>query len=357
MTRRVSSTGGGGTARTLHDVARAAGVSIATVSNVVRGKTRLMSPATRAHVEAVIDRLDYRPNLMARALRTARRRHVGMLVIDRNPAFLADPFNTQLIAGLSNILSEAGHGALVLGCPEDRLAESFLIRNDEVDALAVLPSGTVEARTAVYRLLAGLARPIVVFQDRPDRFRPIVDPAGRGEVLFVRQDDEGAGHAMARRHLARGARRLAFLRPERTWPAMEGRLAGACRAFAEAGRPPPDEIVCGTEDLDDTVAAIGRHVAAHGLPDALMAGNDRMGIGALRYARDAGLVVPRDLRVTGFNAFEFRDYSTPVLTSARSPAYRMGELAAASILARLDRGRFDRDELVEPVELVEGETD
>jgi LacI family transcriptional regulator len=138
---------------------------------------------------------------------------------------------------------------------------------------------------------------------------------------------------------------------------MEGRLAGAAAALAQAGLAPPIEIECGDEGLGDTVIAVAGHVAAHGLPDAIMAGNDRMGIGALRWAQQAGLTVPGDLRVTGFNAFEFREYSTPMLTSAHSSAYRMGEIAATAILGRLEHGVFEQADIVQPVAIVEGETD
>jgi LacI family transcriptional regulator len=343
--------------KTLRDVADAAGVSIATVSNVVHGKAGLMSPRTRAHVQALIVELGYRPNVLARALRKSQRRNIGVLVIDDNPAFLTDPFITYVIAGLSNILSAEGHGALVLGCPEQRLTDSFLIKNDETDALAVLPSGSPEGRAEAYRLLARLKRSVVIFQDRPDRFRKHIDPENHGDVLFIRQDDEGSGSLMAQRLMARGARRIAFLKPRRVWPAMEGRLAGAVAALTQAGFDPPVEIECGDEGLADTVAAIARHVATHRLPDAIMAGNDRMGIGALRWVQKAGLSIPGDVRVTGFNAFEFREYSTPVLTSARSSAYRMGEIAATAILGRLEHGAFGQPDIVQPVDIVEGETD
>lgn len=343
--------------KTLRDVADAAGVSIATVSNVVHGKTGMMSPRTRSHVEALIAELGYRPNVLARALRKSRRRNIGVLVIDDNPAFLTDPFNTYIIAGLSNILSAEGHGALVLGCPEARLADSFLIKNDETDALAVIPSGTLEARAEAYRLLAQLKRPVVILQDQPAQFARYIDPDKQGDVLFIRQDDQGSGVLMAQRLIARGARRIAFLKPARVWPAIEARLAGAAAALAQAGLDPPAQIECGDEGLADTVAAIAGHAGAHGVPNAIMAGNDRMGIGALRWAHKAGLDVPRDIRVTGFNAFEFREYSTPVLTSARSGAYQMGALAATAILGRLEHGVFGQSDTVQPVHIVEGETD
>lgn len=335
---------------TLHDVARAAEVSIATVSNVINGKTGMMGVETRDAVERAIRELGYRPNAMGRNLRSARRHSVGVICVGDNPSFLADPFNTNTIAGLSNVLSAHGYGVVVVGVAETALADSFLVRNDTTDALALIPSGTPHRRARMYEQLTGLRQPLIIFQDR---FRP----AGE-DVLVIRQDDREGGRLLAARLIARGARRIAFLLPRRNWPAMEARLAGVRDAIAAASAPVRlSEIRCGNESMADTLAALDASAARRERPDAIMGGNDQMGIAALRWAADRGIAVPGEMKVTGFNAFEFRDYSTPTLTSIRSSAYAMGEACGRAVLARLDQGHFAQSELVFPVELVEGTSD
>lgn len=354
MTEAATTTGAAETrpARaTLREVARRAGVSIATVSNVVNGKLDMMSPETREAVLRVIRETGYRPSAVARGLRSARRRLVGLIVIDDNPSFLTDPFTTNIVAGLSNVLSADGHGVAVVGMPERAVDSSFLVRNDETDALAIIPSGPRQRRARLYDRMRDLGRPLVLFQDDPG-FGPEAD------LLLIDQDDHGGARLLATRQIARGARRIVFLSPGRAWPAIEARLAGVKAAIAEAaGTVQLTEISCGRETIAETAAALEAHVGQAGLPDTVMAGNDQMGIAALRWAAERGIEVPRGLRITGFNAFDFREYSTPTLTSVRSSAYAMGEAAGREILARLDGGRFARRRLTLPVALVEGGSD
>ena len=338
---------------TLHDVARAAGVSTTTVSNLINGKLDLMAPSTRTLIEKAISEVGYRPSASGRNLRSALRRIIGLIILDDNPSFLADSFNTNLVAGFSNLLSEHDYGVLVVGIDERRLTNSFLIRNDETDAMVLIPSGSRGWRHRINETLLKLHQPLLIFQDKAGE-----NADSSRELLTVRQDDHQGGVLLARRLIERGVRSILFLRPGRVWPAVEERIAGIKAAIAESENRISLQIVeCGRESMSDTLAAIDRYVRSASLPDAIMAANDRMGIAALRWAKLNDVAVPERLRVTGFNAFEFREYSTPTLTSVRSDAYAMGEAGAQALLARLRDGRFAQRDIVFPVALVEGESD
>ena len=100
---------------TLADIAAAAGVSVTTASNVVNGRLEMMSAATRERVESAVRRLKYRPDDVARSLRLAQKRLIGLMVIDDSPRFLTDAMNTNIIAGFSNTLSVNGYGLLLTG--------------------------------------------------------------------------------------------------------------------------------------------------------------------------------------------------------------------------------------------------
>jgi LacI family transcriptional regulator len=95
---------------TLTDIAAAAHVSVTTASNVANGRLELMSAPTRDRVEAVMRELNYRPDEGARSLRLAQRRAIGLIIVDDSPRFLADPMNTNILAGFSNYLSVNGFG-------------------------------------------------------------------------------------------------------------------------------------------------------------------------------------------------------------------------------------------------------
>ena len=117
----------------LHTVAAHAGVSIATVSKVVNGVRYGIAEATLQRVLASINELGYRPNRSGRGLRMLRRSIIGMAIVDPSPTFLADPFTTNLVAGLSNYLSDRGFGLLLHGIKPKQVEASFLVKDQMID--------------------------------------------------------------------------------------------------------------------------------------------------------------------------------------------------------------------------------
>ncbi len=332
---------------TVVDVAREAGVSPMTVSNVVNGRHRLMSEPTRRQVEATIERLGYRPHVTGRSLRLDRRFAIGIVIVDESPTFLADPFITQLVAGLGNYLSEQGYGLVVQGMAADRLADAPLIQRHETDGLCVLLSGTAKQRHRMLSLFGRLDQPLVLFQE------PV--PAAIDDAISIRQDDYGGALALARRLLAEGVRDILFLKPALDWPAIDERERGIRAAIARRrSRVRLVASACGADAFDAVQVTLATHVESHGLPGAVMGGNDQIGIAALKWLRDRGVSVPGDLRVTGFNAFDAWRYSEPVLTTVVSPAYEMGRRGGEVILARLQGTSFAERGILLPVTLQPG---
>jgi DNA-binding LacI/PurR family transcriptional regulator len=335
---------------TLTEIAAVAKVSVATVSNVANGRWHLMSPATRERVETVMRALNYRPNEGARSLRLAQRRSIGLIIVDDSPTFLADPMNTNILAGFSNFLSVNGFGLLLSGVRHNAIDDAHLIRRDQTDALCVIPSGTAVERRRLYRRLKDTGQPILVFQDEAPDFLT--------DALSVRQDDRTAGTLVAGRVVDRGARRLVLLVPSQQWPAMSARQAGIEDVVARTdGAVRFDIVVCGSESMADTQTAIARYVDREGLPDVFMGGNDQMAIAAITWAVDRHLTVPKDIRVTGFNGFDFADYVRPRLTTVTSPAYEMGRTGAALLLRRLSEGSFAERHRMLDVTLRVGDSD
>src|SRR3990170_68195 len=105
-----------------------------------------MSNATRLKVEEAIEQLGYRPQTTGRSLRLAQRFLIGMIVVDESPTFLADPFITQLVAGLSNHLSERDYGLVIQAVSGRDFGEASPVRRSETDALCLLLSGTARRR-------------------------------------------------------------------------------------------------------------------------------------------------------------------------------------------------------------------
>ena len=179
---------------TLRDVARAAKVSVMTVSNVVSGQANVVRPETRRRVEEAITRLKYRPNLSARSLRLSQAHSVGILIADNDPAYLSDPFISRLVSGLSNFLSSLDYTLDVQGVTPERFENAAILRKAGNDALCAILCGPRPLRLQHLGRLKNLDQPVVVLQEKFD--------SPSKNVVIVRQDDF-AGGEMIGSHLAR----------------------------------------------------------------------------------------------------------------------------------------------------------
>ncbi|UFN47718.1 LacI family transcriptional regulator [Roseomonas sp. OT10] len=337
----------GETARgTLRDVARAAGVSMMTVSNVLRGRAGAAED-TRARVLACAEALGYRPHASARRLRTATHGTIGLLIVDQQPDFLRDPFTSNLAAGLGNVASAQGLSLLVQGARPAALGrQAPLLARVETDALCVLLSGSAAARAAALEAVAALRQPVVLLQETQ---------GGLPDCCLVRQDDQGGGVLLGEHLRPRlpEAPRVLVLRPDAEWDAQSQRAAGLAQGLGRKARLAI--LRCGNEGWEDTREAVGRWLDRHGVPDAVVGGNDQMALAAMRLLRDRGVEVPGRTRVAGFNGFSVFRYAEPSLTTIVSPAYEVGMRAGEAVLARL-AGAFPAAEIVLPVTLRPGES-
>ncbi len=314
----------------LHDVAASAGVSAAAVSYVVNGRTTEVSAQTLLRIELAIKTLKYKPQRRGLSLRFNREFAIGLVIVDPNPNFLADPFTTQIATGLSNALMEPGFGLTVTGCSSPDDLERLVKRPIGVDGFVIIASGPASMRKRIYRLVGDVDLPLVVIQESA--------PESIGDACGIFQDDFGGAQVLTRHLLGCGARRLLFVAPSRAWPAIERRERGIRSILGHDCSWA--KIECEEEDFDATATAIDRFLAIHPLPDAIMGANDQIAIAALRVLDERGLVVPRDVQVTGYNDFPFRNFIRPLITTVRSSAIEIGRSSAQAVLARLANGVF-----------------
>jgi DNA-binding LacI/PurR family transcriptional regulator len=326
---------------TLSDVARAAGVSVMTVSNVVRGKFVL--PQNKARVEEAITRLNYRPNLSARSLRTSEARSMGIVIADSDPAFLIDPFISRLVSGLSNYLSSIDYTLDIQGVVPERFATAGILRKDRNDALCAILCGPVELRRQHLEFLRKLGQPVVLFQE--------VFKSPSPDVALIRQDDFGGGKLIGQLLLKHKVRRVVFLRPMLDWSAVEQREKGI-RSICAAALPgiKVTTIPAASESFEDVYSTVQKFLS-RGVPDAIVAATDSMGVAALKACESMGVEVPKRLIVTGFNGFDLWRYTRPTLTTVMSPAYEMGRRAGNMLIQRLRDGRFAQRNVAFPVTL------
>lgn len=302
----------------MSDVAGEAGVARVTVSRVLSDPDSV-APATRAVVQAAIERLGFVPNLNAGTLASSRSRIVGAIVPTLSNAWFG-----ATIDGLADTLAAASY-QLLLGqsrynlAEEERLVAAFVGRR--VDA--ILLTGVEHGPGVRTRLqLAGV--PTVECWDLCD------DPIGTA----VGFSNQAAGRAVAEHLLSRGRRRFGFIGANE--PRAQKRLQGLREVVLHAGCPdvavalvhPPSTITDGSTSLTALMAQ-------HPHLDALFCSNDTLAIGALATCRAMSWPVPDRLAVVGFSDQPIAAVCTPTLSSVQVQARAVGEQAGAVLLAQL----------------------
>lgn len=307
---------------TIAHVADRAGVSPTTVSHVLSGK-RVVNATTRDTVMDAIRELGYRPNHVARNLRTRQSHMVAVVVPD-----ITNPFYAVLTRGLADAVDEAGYGTYVCSTDglHDRERKFFQdVMDRGVDGI-VFASG--ETASEVKFGPADLTTPIICIGDHLDH--PLCDA--------VIPDDEAGSREAAGLLASRGYRRVAMIQGPPRYGSQ--RTAGFRAAMQAAKRKVPSELmVRGDWTRKGGYEAMRTLMALPKPPDAVFCANDLMAIGALDVAHERGLEVPRDLAIIGFDDVDAATIVSPQLTTVRNPAYEAGSTAGDLLMSRLS-GRY-----------------
>ncbi|MGH8832233.1 MAG: LacI family DNA-binding transcriptional regulator [Polaromonas sp.] len=302
----------------VQEIARLAGVSTATVSRVLNG-SELVRPDTRARVEAVITELGYQTNFLARNLRTAESRLLLTMVPD-----FSNPFYSEIVRGIDVVARREGYHVLLCDTGAELPAERTyfdLLRNRLADgAICLDPDTTQHALAHELGDLCWVA--CCEF-----------DPGG--QVPYVGIDNERAAFDAVSYLIGRGRRRIALINSDERYLYARQRRKGYEAALAAAGLEPlplPQTLGLAFEDGRACVAEL---LAAPVRPDAIFAVSDTLAIGAMRGVRDAGLSVPHDVAVVGFDNIPISTMVEPRLTTVEQPMSQLGETAASLLLKRL----------------------
>jgi DNA-binding LacI/PurR family transcriptional regulator len=324
----------------MRDVASAAAVSVQTVSNVINGNSGQMTPATRKRVESAMRTLGYVRNASAASMRSSRTQTLGFLIRDENPAYLADPLTGLLVAGIGEIAREAGYGLLIQAAGPSDGSQHLIapIKEGRVDGAFVYLAGPKRRRLKQIREIQATGIPFVV----------IDEPLRGKSVMSVRTSERETSRQLTDHLLRAGHKRIAFIAIQLPWPAVEQRALGYHDAHKERGIEPDPSLqifearwqASGGTDMAARLLAMRRP------PTAIMCGSDLLALGAMRAVREAGLRIPNDIAVTGFDDFDFAEYVDPPLTTVRVPAYEQAGVAAQMLLASL------RGETVEKMHVV-----
>jgi LacI family transcriptional regulator len=334
------SEGGQGRRRiSLSTIARAAGVSISTVSRIANGELNRARPSTIARVQALLAETGYRPDNIGRSLRRGRSRIVAMLAPNlTNPAMAAIATSTE------TALRRAGYVMILCDThDEPDLQDEYIaaMRSQAVEA-CILVSGLSTA--ALARFVAG-GEPLVLVGRRPW--------PGHRMAPFVGIDNAGAGAEAARFLLDRGVDRFGLIHSALSSSAIADRVAGYLGALAEAGVPRSAIAIGHSEERQHLFAgyAAAREIAAQARwPQGLFAVSDLMAYGAFRLAGETGLAVPRDCVFVGVDDNILNNWIAPWLSSVEVPYSDFG----TAILRQLEAvwGGTTPDDILLPHRLV-----
>ena len=303
---------------TIKEVARMAGVSVATVSRVLNAKGPVREE-TRSRILAAVESLRYSPHGAARSLTTNQTDTLGVLLPD-----IYGEFFSELIRGIDSAARRQGYHILVSGSHNDREEATAVLRalRGRVDGL-ILMAPSADALEALRAHL-------------PEALPTVLLNAPAQDLPFdsIEVDNCGGAYAMTRHLVRLGHRRIAFIQgPADNHDARE-RLRGYREAIRDLGAVIAPELeIPGDFGEEDGSRAGARLLSLHPRPTAVFAANDGMAIGCLYALRQAGARVPEEIALAGFDDIPVARFMSPPLTSVGVPIAELGALALERLLA------------------------
>lgn len=312
---------------TIKDVAKEAGVSVATVSHVING-TRYVSPELTQKVEEAMEKLDYHPNAVARSLKTKRTNTIGLIVSD-----ITNPFFSTLVRGVEDAAMENDHSVIVCNTDETLSKEKLyldVLLQRKIDGLIIAPTGQSDENL---QLLIDQNIPFV-FVDRK------MDGIEADAVLS--QNVEGAYKAV--KYLIEGGhKKIGIILGLKKVSTSEERFEGYRKALKEAGiEEDQDLIVRGNYKIDGGARACQQLLALNESPTAFFVTNNQMTLGVLKTVKEIAPDLMREIFIACFDDLEWVDiFDIPLTTVVQQP-WEMGYKSAKILLNRIEEGGVNK---------------
>jgi LacI family transcriptional regulator len=309
---------------TIKDVAREAGVSVATVSKVLN-LPDYSKPETREKVMAAIKRLNYQPNHAARSMVRKKTGMIALIIPD-----VRNQFFTDVARGVEDVANQHNYRVMLCNTDEDpQKQQNYLqaLQGRIVDGF-IIAVASDEIRQL--KQISRLELPFV-FIDRECRNL-------RADAVIV---DNRDGASKAVRHLLHnGRQRVGFISGKQDTQTGRERLQGYCDALEEKGIEPERQLMKdGKFTIEGGYQAAKALLEMAGRPDALFVANNAMTIGALKAIGEMGIRIPDEIALVSFDDADWAGFLTPALTVIRQPTYTMGSLAGEILFQRLNEAK------------------
>jgi DNA-binding LacI/PurR family transcriptional regulator len=314
----------------IKDIAQAANVTPGTVSRALRDSPRVNSE-TKRRIQQLADEMGYTPDAQARSLVIGRTQTIGLVVTT-----MTDPFIGSMVQTIETAAFEQGYTVI--------LTSSNDMPEREIEAVQMLQSRRVDG------VIVTSSRVGSLYQEHLDRLRvPVVlinslVHHARGYTYSIGVDNHHGGY-LATDHLLQGGHRcVAYVSAPADRSDNAERQRGYRDALVEAGiEPDPSLIVQGTGRAGGGQRALPRLLSLDPIPTAVFCYNDVTAIGLITAAREAGLSIPQDLAIVGFDDIAFAQFVHPDLTTIAQPVHRLGRGAVEMVFALLpDDGRSEQ---------------
>ena len=326
----------------IKDVARLAGISIATVSRCINDPERVR-PETRERVQNAINETGYSPNTLAQSFRRGKTQ-VIMVVLPS----VGDPFFTEVMAGIRSVATEHGYSLLINETQFNTLTADqigSMVVSRQADGIALLASMSPFG-TRVLSATSNRALPIVIGCET------ISDELSSFPGVHI--DNVAAAKEATNYLLKLGHERIAFIYGEHKTLLTQDRENGYRKAMRAAQKDIDNRwVVEGGLTLDGAIAATGLLLDIPQRPTAIFCANDEMAMGCLHAVKSAGLRVPEDISVVGFDDNRYARIMDPPLTTVSQPAREIGERVMQRLLGEIANGRSrDAEPIIVPHKLV-----
>jgi len=307
---------------TISDVAKAAGVSVATVSRVINGIANV-SPETTAKVTKAIQELDYRPNLLGRNLRRTKSERILVLLPN-----ISNPFYSEIVKGIEDVANRNGYSIMLCNTDSDIKREKKYIKmlKTRLADGAILMASEISCEE-----LTELAKEVSMVQ--------CCEYKEGIPVSHVSIDNEKAAYKATKHLISLGHRKIAFIGANNQFLSSNLREKGYLRALSDEGiEPNPDYLCYGDYSYKSGLRNMKKLLNLQERPTAVFCVSDVMAIGAIRLAMEENLKIPEDLAVCGFDNIHFSWMFTPSVTTIAQPMYDLG-CTAMDALIRIIEGK------------------
>lgn len=324
---------------TLEDIAKMSGVSRSTVSRVINGNPNV-SEETRTKVMDLIHSIGFQQNLAARGLAIRRTNVIGLVIPTGLTALFSDPYFPLVIQGVTSACYARGYSVMLwLAEPEfERKTISQIMYNGLIDGVIV--SSMLMDDPIIYRLTES-TQPFITIGRHPTN----------DQLSFIDVDNRTGAYQAVAYILHTGRRRVATITGPRNMISGRDRYQGYLDALRERGVHLQPELVR-EGDYTDISGYLAMKQLLPQRPEAVFVASDAMAFAAMRAIQEAGLSIPEDIAVVGFDDIPTAATSKPPLTTVRQPIQKTGTLAAEMLIERVEHPETQACRIVLPTELV-----